>query len=308
MEDPRYTDLNARQGGTSEGYESAGAGGGAAYGGGAEGGGPVSDAVVGDLLSSAGMTALGTGGLLTGLGVSPMDAIGPSIGVGMQSLTGLGALNTLAGGIAGHYTGQAAVDDLSAAEQETGKFSQQQIEDARRAAGVDAMSGGGLVGMGVEGLLSMLGNATGLFDYDSPLEQAQRGGEQYLSDQYHQSQDMNLNEDLINEAIQSGNLMGRQSAMVGKPGVIGPEMAFAGEKPSFLSGLFEAPTQQELKDTFNMETLQSISGGQMGVSGGAKADDIVDGQKRGSLFGGSPDINEPAAPDHRLTYRILQVQ
>jgi hypothetical protein len=127
---------------------------------------------------------------------------------------------------------------------------------------------------------------TGMWDMDTSAEKAQYGIAQ--SDR----------ENEYNRGIQSGKLTPDDPYMSAglnelmgntfDPSVMNPQ-----DEPGVISsalgklteGMQVGPTEQDLK-SFNFETLQNTSGGQVGASGGAKASDkMSDGSTRGSVFG-----------------------
>jgi hypothetical protein len=161
-------------------------------------------------LVNAGAATLAGFGEYAGLaGVS--SAFGSLIGTGM-----FGALNQIGGAVVGSGIGDSIAGEANTAQEKS----------AREAARMAATGNYGLVGMGVRGIGSWLGDLTGLWDSDSPYEDAQ-------------------------QAYDSSNMVADQKA-AGEQWAQGldttPEKSAFDKLTSKLGGMFSAPDVQKAEN------------------------------------------------------------
>jgi hypothetical protein len=220
-----------------EGYDTRGAQPGdyIGRGGAPAGGGELANQTMGRILGSTVGKGLAQGALASVLG-APGKQVTNMIGSGFTSLTGIGAINELAGAVVGSEIGTAqfkgATDDFGKSLEGT-EVGARALEKARQA----ATGRFGLVGMGLRGLGSLLGLN------DSPFESAQEA----IDTETRRSE-------LEKAAISTGQPYNEQSEMSGFDKL---KSSISNAVPNALNYIgLQDPTKDGTAN-FNFETLKT---------------------------------------------------
>jgi hypothetical protein len=181
---------------------------------------------------STGLAAAQTG-LMMGSGIK--DVIGPSIGAGLGTLTGIGAANTLAGAVVGSEIGTGVAESYAGdIDMLGGPYAQSsdRYKAAQEQARLEATAPGGLLQMGIEGAGSLLGLN------QSPVEQSDTGFRESLTNQDYQA------------AQQAGTAYTELDKLSTSPSVAaleGQQFGLAPEEPGLLSGITDViPSMKEM--------------------------------------------------------------